>query len=79
MEVLQRRQMTASEFLDVLDHFAGINQRERWVHGKRHLGVEAMTKPSRPHRLDAQNPPCMLRGVAELTYDLWLDAIEHPG
>jgi hypothetical protein len=71
--------MAESVLLNVLGHFAGVNQRERWVDGQRHLGIEAMTKPSRPHRLDAQDPACMLRGLAEFPYDLRLDAIEHPG
>ena len=71
--------MAASVFLHVVGDFAGLGQRERRIDGQRHLGVEAMTKPPRPHQLDARDPACMLRGVAEFTDDLRLDAVEHPG
>jgi hypothetical protein len=78
MQALQRRQMPAGMSLDVLGYLPGVGERDRWIDGQRHFGVQAMTKPPRTNRLDAQYASYMLCGVAELTCDLGLDAIEHP-
>jgi hypothetical protein len=54
--------------------FRGVGERDRWIDGQRHFGVQAMTKPPRTNRLDAQYASYMLCGVAELTCDLGLES-----
>lgn len=69
--------MVASVFPDLLRHPAGRSQLERGIENQCHLCVKAVPKQPRANRVNARDASGMLAGVAQVTYNVRLDAIEH--